>query len=95
MLRRLVHHRPQERCRRYGSIGGIFAVPVINYPQAAILGIGRLIKKPVVDGDVIKVGNVLPLSLSVDHRIIDGGEVTRFLNQVMMYLSDTVTLIME
>jgi len=79
----------------YGSIGGIFAVPVINYPQAAILGIGRLIKKPVVDGDVIKVGNVLPLSLSVDHRIIDGGEVTRFLNQVMMYLSDTVTLIME
>jgi pyruvate dehydrogenase E2 component (dihydrolipoamide acetyltransferase) len=79
----------------YGSIGGIFAVPVINYPQAAILGIGRLVKKPVVDGDIIKVGNVLPLSLSVDHRIVDGGEVTRFINQVMAYLSDTVSLIME
>jgi pyruvate dehydrogenase E2 component (dihydrolipoamide acetyltransferase) len=79
----------------YGSIGGIFAVPVINYPQAAILGVGRLVKKPVVDGDAIKVGNVMPLSLSVDHRIVDGGEVTRFLNQVMAYLSDTVSLIME
>ena len=79
----------------YGSIGGIFAVPVINYPQAAILGVGRLIKKPVVDGDIIKVGNVLPLSLSVDHRIVDGGEATRFINQVMAYLSDTVSLIME
>lgn len=79
----------------YGSIGGIFAVPVINYPQAAILGIGRLVKKPVVEGDLIKVGSVLPLSLSVDHRIVDGGEVTRFINQVMAYLSDTVSLIME
>jgi pyruvate dehydrogenase E2 component (dihydrolipoamide acetyltransferase) len=79
----------------YGSIGGIFAVPVINYPQAAILGVGRLVKKPVVDGDSIKVGYVLPLSLSVDHRIIDGGDVTRFINQVMAYLSDTVSLIME
>ena len=79
----------------YGSIGGIFAVPVINYPQAAILGVGRLVKKPIVDGEIIKVGNILPLSLSVDHRIVDGGEVTRFINQVMAYLSDTVSLLME
>jgi pyruvate dehydrogenase E2 component (dihydrolipoamide acetyltransferase) len=79
----------------YGSIGGIYAVPVINYPQAAILGVGRLVKKPIVIGDEIKVGHMMPLSLSVDHRIVDGGEVTRFLNQVMAYLSDTVSLIME
>jgi pyruvate dehydrogenase E2 component (dihydrolipoamide acetyltransferase) len=79
----------------YGSIGGIFAVPVINYPQAGILGVGRLIKKPVVAGDEIKVGTVLPLSLSVDHRIVDGGEITRFINQVMDYLADPVALLMD
>jgi pyruvate dehydrogenase E2 component (dihydrolipoamide acetyltransferase) len=72
----------------YGSIGGKFAVPVINYPQAGILGIGRVSKQPVVVNDDITVGLVLPLSVSVDHRIVDGGETTRFLNTVMGYLSD-------
>lgn len=79
----------------YGSIGGQFAVPVINYPQAGILGIGRISKKPVVKNDQIVPGLILPLSLSVDHRIVDGGEVARFLNQVMAYLSDPVSLIMD
>jgi pyruvate dehydrogenase E2 component (dihydrolipoamide acetyltransferase) len=79
----------------YGSIGGKFAVPVINYPQAGILGIGRVSKQPVVVNDDITVGLVLPLSVSVDHRIVDGGETTRFLNTVMGYLSDPVTLIMD
>jgi pyruvate dehydrogenase E2 component (dihydrolipoamide acetyltransferase) len=79
----------------YGSIGGIFAVPVINYPQAGILGIGRVLKKPVIADDEIVKGLVMPLSLSVDHRIVDGGEVTRFLNDVMKYLGDPVALIME
>lgn len=79
----------------YGSIGGQFAVPVINYPQAGILGIGRMVEKPVIkDGEITK-GTVLPLSLSVDHRIIDGGEVARFLNRLMGYLEDPVSLIME
>lgn len=78
----------------YGSIGGQFAVPVINYPQAAILGIGRLVEKPVVDHGQVVPGTVLPLSLSVDHRIVDGGETTRFLNRVMEYLRDPVSLIM-
>jgi len=79
----------------YGSIGGKFAVPVINYPQAAILGIGRLSKQPVVIKDDIKVGQVLPLSLSVDHRIADGADATKFLNAVMHYLNDPVSLLME
>jgi pyruvate dehydrogenase E2 component (dihydrolipoamide acetyltransferase) len=79
----------------YGSIGGIFATPVINYPQAGILGIGRIVKKPVVKDNQITVGNVLPLSLSVDHRIIDGGEASRFMNQIMEYLSDPVLMIMD
>ncbi len=77
----------------YGSLGGIFAVPVINYPQSGILGIGRILEKPVIKGDSIQKGLVMPLSLSVDHRIVDGGEVTRFLNDVIMYLADPVAMI--
>jgi pyruvate dehydrogenase E2 component (dihydrolipoamide acetyltransferase) len=80
----------------YGSIGGQFAQPVINYPQAGILGIGRILKKPVVnEQDEIVPGQMLPLSMSVDHRIVDGGEVSRFLNTLMDYLGDPITLIME
>jgi len=79
----------------YGSIGGKFAVPVINYPQAGILGIGRVSKQAVVREDELAIGLVLPLSISVDHRIVDGGETTRFLNTVMDYLSDPVSLIMD
>jgi pyruvate dehydrogenase E2 component (dihydrolipoamide acetyltransferase) len=77
----------------FGSIGGQFAVPVINYPQVGILGIGRILEKPVVKNGQVVPGTMLPLSLSVDHRIVDGGEVARFLNRVMEYLSDPVSII--
>jgi len=79
----------------YGSIGGIYATPVINFPQAGILGIGRIVKQPVVKDNQVIVGNVLPLSLSVDHRIVDGGEASRFMNSIMEYLSDPVLMMME
>ena len=78
----------------YGSIGGMFGVPVINYPQAAILGIGRMLRKPIVYVDEVVVGNVLPMSMSVDHRIVDGGEAVRFLNLIMQYLNDPVALLL-
>lgn len=77
----------------YGNIGGLFAVPVINYPEAGILGVGRISKQPVVKGDELAIGLILPLSLSVDHRIADGGETARFMNTVMAYLGDPVTLL--
>jgi pyruvate dehydrogenase E2 component (dihydrolipoamide acetyltransferase) len=79
----------------FGSFGGIFATPVINYPQAGILGIGRIMRTPIVRDDEIVIGNIMPLSLTVDHRIVDGGETTRFLKRVMEYLADPVSLIME
>jgi pyruvate dehydrogenase E2 component (dihydrolipoamide acetyltransferase) len=78
-----------------GSIGGLFGVPVINYPQAAILGVGRIHQKPVVKEGQLAVGTVLPLSLSVDHRIVDGGEATRFINDVMAHLADPVGMLLE
>jgi pyruvate dehydrogenase E2 component (dihydrolipoamide acetyltransferase) len=79
----------------YGSIGGTFGVPVINYPQAAILGVGRIMKTPVVKNDEIVVGHVLPLSMSVDHRIVDGAEGARFMKKLMGYLEDPVSLFLE
>lgn len=79
----------------FGSIGGIFATPVINYPQAGILGIGRILKTPIVKEDEIVVGNIMPLSVSVDHRIVDGGEATRFVKKIMDYLADPVSLLMD
>lgn len=79
----------------YGSIGGKYAVPVINYPQAGILGIGRMSQQPIVKDGELAVGNTLPLSLSVDHRIVDGGDVTRFLNDIISYLNEPVRLIMD
>jgi len=79
----------------YGSIGGKYAFPVINYPQAGILGIGRIFEQPIVKNGQITVGKILPLSVSVDHRIVDGGEVSRFINTVMAYLSDPVSLLFD
>jgi pyruvate dehydrogenase E2 component (dihydrolipoamide acetyltransferase) len=78
----------------YGSIGGTFGVPVINYPQAAILGIGRIRKMPVVSDDNIIAGHVLPLSMSVDHRIVDGAEAARFIKKIMAYLKDPVSMLL-
>jgi len=77
----------------YGSIGGIFAVPVINYPQAGILGVGRITKQPIVKDDELAIGLMMPLSLSVDHRIADGGETARFVNQIMEYLAEPTALL--
>jgi pyruvate dehydrogenase E2 component (dihydrolipoamide acetyltransferase) len=79
----------------YGALGGWFGVPVINYPQVGILGIGRINQQPVVADGEIKVGNVMPLSLSVDHRMVDGAEATEFLNDVAAGVSDPLALIMR
>ncbi len=79
----------------FGSIGGIYATPVLNYPQAGILGIGRILQTPIVRDNEIVIGHIMPLSLSVDHRIVDGGETTRFIYDVMEYLSDPLLFLME
>ncbi|MBN2829616.1 MAG: 2-oxo acid dehydrogenase subunit E2 [Candidatus Cloacimonetes bacterium] len=79
----------------YGSLGGWFGVPVINHPQVGILGVGRITKRPIVVDDEIVIGQMLPLSLSVDHRIVDGGETTRFIREFLGYISDPVSLLMQ
>jgi len=65
-----------------GIFGSSFFVPIINYPQSAILGIGKIIRRPVVYMDKISIRSIMILSLSYDHRIIEGSVAVRFLSDV-------------
>ncbi len=65
-----------------GVFGGAFGLPIINQPQAAIMGIGTIVKRPVVIDDAIAIRPIVYLSLSYDHRIIDGADAARFLTVV-------------
>ena len=69
-----------------GAIGGTFSTPIINVPETAILLIGRSRKMPVVVDDKIQIRLMMPLSISYDHRLIDGAAAARFLNEVKSYL---------
>jgi pyruvate dehydrogenase E2 component (dihydrolipoamide acetyltransferase) len=78
-----------------GSAGGQWFTPVINHPEVAILGIGRIAEKAVVrDGEIV-VAPVLALSLSFDHRVIDGATAQNALNHIKRLLNDPQLLIME
>jgi pyruvate dehydrogenase E2 component (dihydrolipoamide acetyltransferase) len=79
----------------YGAFGSSFGVPVINYPEAAILGIGMITKKPVVVDDAIQIGHLLPLSMSFDHRIIDGADAGRFMRTVKQLLNNPQLLLLS
>lgn len=63
----------------YGSIGGIFGTPIIRHPEVAILGVGRVVERPMRSEGGVSWAKVLPLSLSFDHRVVDGAEAVRFL----------------
>jgi len=65
-----------------GGIGGSFFTPIINYPEVAILGVGRSSKKNIYYENKYQTRIMLPLSLSFDHRIIDGAEAARFCNEL-------------
>ena len=65
-----------------GGIGGSFFTPIINYPEVAILGIGKSQKKQIYLNGRFQIRTMLPLSLSYDHRIIDGAEAARFNNEL-------------
>jgi pyruvate dehydrogenase E2 component (dihydrolipoamide acetyltransferase) len=78
-----------------GSAGGQWFTPVINHPEVAILGIGRIAEKPIVrDGEIV-AAPVLALSLSFDHRIIDGATAQNALNHIKRLLNDPQLLVME
>jgi pyruvate dehydrogenase E2 component (dihydrolipoamide acetyltransferase) len=78
-----------------GSAGGQWFTPVINHPEVAILGIGRIGEKPVVRNGEIVVAPVLALSLSFDHRMIDGATAQNALNHIKRLLNDPQLILME
>lgn len=79
----------------YGAFDSSFGTPVIKHPESAIIGIGRISKKPVVINGELAVGDVLPISLAVDHRIIDGGDAGRFIMKFKEYITNPMLLLMS
>jgi pyruvate dehydrogenase E2 component (dihydrolipoamide acetyltransferase) len=77
-----------------GPLGGTFVTPMINYPEVAILGLGRMAQQPVVRDGQIVPRMILPLSLSFDHRVIDGADAARFTRSVISYLENPLNLLM-
>jgi len=79
----------------YGHFGGWFATPIINYPDVAILGTGKISDKPWVKDGKIVIRKILPLSLTFDHRVTDGVDSAKFLSKVIQYLEDPALLFIE
>lgn len=79
----------------YGVFGGLYGTPIINYPEVAILGTGAIRDTPMVkDGEVI-VRKVIYLSLTFDHRVLDGAEAQKFLNTLARYLENPELILMS
>jgi pyruvate dehydrogenase E2 component (dihydrolipoamide acetyltransferase) len=77
-----------------GKLGGLTATPVINYPEVGILYVPEMKKRPVVRNDQIVIGHVLLLSLSFDHRVIDGDVGARFAKEIVQLLEDPDRLVL-
>ncbi|MBU6277263.1 MAG: 2-oxo acid dehydrogenase subunit E2, partial [Planctomycetes bacterium] len=77
-----------------GAIGGTYSTPIINWPEVAILLVGRSRKMPVVHEDRIEPRLMMPLSLSYDHRLVDGAAAARFLSEVIGYLESPGRLLL-
>ena len=71
-----------------GNIGGLFATPIINYPEVAILGVNKIVERPVVrDGEIV-VRHMTHLSPSFDHRVVDGANGARFTSRLKQLLEN-------
>ena len=77
-----------------GALGGRGFTPIINAPEVAILGVGRASVQPVWDGEVFRPHTLLPLALSYDHRVVNGGDGGRFLTDLTALLSDVKRMVM-
>ena len=77
-----------------GAIGGRGFTPIINAPEVAILGVGHAAVQPVWDGEVFRPQTLLPLALSYDHRVVNGGDGGRFLTELTSLLGDVKRMVM-
>jgi pyruvate dehydrogenase E2 component (dihydrolipoamide acetyltransferase) len=78
-----------------GAQGGLFATPILNFPEVGILGIHQMKQKPVVKNNQIVIGDVMLLSLSFDHRIVDGHVGAAFAYEIIGYLENPDRLFLE
>jgi pyruvate dehydrogenase E2 component (dihydrolipoamide acetyltransferase) len=79
----------------YGAIGGLFATPIINFPEAAILGLGTIRERPVVRDGQIVVRPMMYAGITFDHRITDGAEGARFMDAFKRNLEEPALILME
>jgi pyruvate dehydrogenase E2 component (dihydrolipoamide acetyltransferase) len=79
----------------YGALGGTYGTPIINHPEVAILGVGKVKEMPVIRNGKVVVRKILHLALSFDHRVVDGAEAARFLNTIIARLEDPDLILLE
>ncbi len=79
----------------YGSIGTTYGTPILNPPEAAILGLGKIFDRATLNNTVVENRKILPVSLTFDHRILDGAEAARFLNELKDYLENPEKIAFE
>ncbi len=77
-----------------GAVGGTYSTPIINLPEVAVLLLGRARWMPVIRDGEVEPRYMLPLSLSYDHRVVDGATAGRFLNEVIEYLQSPGRLLL-
>jgi pyruvate dehydrogenase E2 component (dihydrolipoamide acetyltransferase) len=75
-----------------GALGGVMAVPIINFPEVAILGVHKISRRPAVVGDKIEIRELMNLSISVDHRVVDGYEAAQFVAEIKARLESPAGL---
>ena len=78
-----------------GALGGIVSTPVINYPEVAIVGVNRIVERPMVHRGAVVVRQMMNLSSSFDHRVVDGADAARFIQAVRAYLEVPSALFIE
>jgi len=78
-----------------GNIGGLFATPIINYPEVGIMGVYKVQEEPLVKDGQIVIGQTMHLSLSLDHRVVDGAVGGYFCNAIIERLQNPARLLME
>lgn len=76
-----------------GPIGGLFATPIVNHPEVAILGVMKIQKRPMVKDGAIQVRDMVNLVLSFDHRVVDGADAAYFMNTIVKHLENPRTLL--
>ncbi|MDZ4195831.1 MAG: dihydrolipoamide acetyltransferase family protein [Candidatus Izemoplasmatales bacterium] len=79
----------------FGAFDALWGAPIIKHPELAILGIGKITKKPIVKNGEIVIAYILPISLTVDHRVIDGADAGRFSMKFKEYLKNPLNLLMN